>query len=73
MYKISFFRNSFITASSAAPQLLSLSEDAGIEARTVATSALAVRRSNHSARSHRFTSDIQVHSELYKDMYFVRT
>jgi hypothetical protein len=29
-----------------------VSEDAGIEPRTVASSALAVRRSNHSARSH---------------------
>ncbi len=29
-----------------------VSEDAGIEPRTAATSALAVRRSNHSARSH---------------------
>jgi hypothetical protein len=29
-----------------------VSEDAGIEPRTVATSALAARRSNHSARSH---------------------
>ncbi len=29
-----------------------VSEDAGIEHRTVATTALAVRRSNHSARSH---------------------
>ncbi len=29
-----------------------MSEDAGIEPRTLATSALAVRRSNHSARSH---------------------
>ncbi len=29
-----------------------VSEDAGIEPRTVATSALAVRRSNHSATSH---------------------
>ncbi len=29
-----------------------VSEDAGIEPRTVATLALAVRRSNHSARSH---------------------
>ncbi len=29
-----------------------VSEDADIEPRTVATSALAVRRSNHSARSH---------------------
>ncbi len=30
----------------------STSKDAGIEPRTVATTALAVRRSNHSARSH---------------------
>ncbi len=29
-----------------------VSEDAGIEPRTVATTALAVRRTNHSARSH---------------------
>jgi hypothetical protein len=29
-----------------------VSEDAGIVLKTVATSALAVRRSNHSARSH---------------------
>jgi hypothetical protein len=29
-----------------------VSEDAGIEPRTVATTALAVRRSNYSARSH---------------------
>jgi hypothetical protein len=32
-----------------------VSEDAGIESRTVATMALAVRRSNHSARSHPYT------------------
>jgi hypothetical protein len=31
-----------------------VSEDAGIEPRAFATSALAVRRSNHSARSHPF-------------------
>jgi hypothetical protein len=29
-----------------------VSEDAWIESRTVATSTLAARRSNHSARSH---------------------
>ncbi len=29
-----------------------MSEDAGIEPRTIATLALAVRRSHHSARSH---------------------
>ncbi len=33
-------------------RLFTVSEDAGIELRTVATSALAVRSSNHSARSH---------------------
>jgi hypothetical protein len=35
-----------------APPDSTVSEDAGIEPRTVATSALAVRRSNRSARSH---------------------
>jgi hypothetical protein len=34
------------------PSDFTVSEDAGIESRTVATTALAVRRSNHSARSH---------------------
>jgi hypothetical protein len=34
------------------PSDSTVSEDAGIDPRTVATSALAVRRSNHSARSH---------------------
>ncbi len=34
------------------PSDSTVSEDAGIEPRTVATSALAVRRFNHSARSH---------------------
>jgi hypothetical protein len=34
------------------PSDSNVSEDAGIEPRTVATSALAVRRSNHQARSH---------------------
>jgi hypothetical protein len=34
------------------PSDSTVSEDAGIEPRTVATTALAVRRSNHSARSH---------------------
>ncbi len=33
------------------PSGSTVSEDAGIEPRTAATSALAVRRSNHSARS----------------------
>jgi hypothetical protein len=34
------------------PSDSTVSEDAGIEPRTVATTALAVRRSNHSALSH---------------------
>ncbi len=34
------------------PSDSTVTEDAGIEPRTVATTALAVRRSNHSARSH---------------------
>jgi hypothetical protein len=34
------------------PSDSTVSEDAGIKPRTVATSALTVRRSNHSARSH---------------------
>jgi hypothetical protein len=34
------------------PPLFTVSEDAGIEHRTVATSALTFRHSNHSARSH---------------------
>jgi hypothetical protein len=38
----------FNTASSAAP----VSEDAEIEPRTLTTSAMALRRSNHSARFH---------------------
>ncbi len=42
----------FNTASSAALQIPLLSEDAGIESRTVATLALSVRCSNYSARSH---------------------
>jgi hypothetical protein len=37
-------------------------EDAGIEPRTVATTALAVRRSNHSARSHPLSARSHPHS-----------
>jgi hypothetical protein len=42
----------FSTASSSSPHIPLCREDAGIEPRTVATSALTARRSNHSARSH---------------------
>jgi hypothetical protein len=48
----------FYTASSAAPQIPDSSEDAGIEPRIVANLALAVRRSNNSARSHRIIDQI---------------
>jgi hypothetical protein len=56
-FKGSFFgffhyRTLFNTASSAAAQIQLCLEDAGIEPRTVVTSALAFRCSNHSARSH---------------------
>ncbi len=39
-----------------------VSEDAGIESRTVATLALTARRSNHSARSHPFVDEILLFS-----------
>ncbi len=42
----------FHTTSSAAPSDSIVSGEAGIEPRTVSITALAVRRSNHSARSH---------------------
>jgi hypothetical protein len=45
-----FFVTLFNTVSSASES--TVSEDARIEPRTVATTALAVRRSNHSVRSH---------------------
>jgi hypothetical protein len=40
-----------------------VSEDAGIESRTVATTALAVRRYNHSARSHPQSANL-IHTQL---------
>ncbi len=39
-----------------------LSEDVEIDPRTVATTALAVRRSNHSARSHPHSARSHLHS-----------
>jgi hypothetical protein len=42
----------FSTASSAAPEMCTVSEDVGIKPKTVKTLALTARRSNHSARSH---------------------
>jgi hypothetical protein len=53
LFNFSFLCKIFNTASSAGRLSDStVSEDAEIEARTVASTALAVRRSNHSARSH---------------------
>ncbi len=43
------------------PSDFTMSEDAGIEPRTVATTALAVRRSNHSARSHSHSNRYPLH------------
>ncbi len=44
------------------PSDSTVSEDAGIEPRTVATTALAVRRDNHSARSHPHSARSHPHS-----------
>ncbi len=49
-------------ASSAAPQIPLVSEDAGIELRTVTITALAVRGPNHSARSHPLSARSHPHS-----------
>ncbi len=46
------------------PSDSTVSEDAGIEPRTVATTALAVRRSNQSARSHPQTQLDLIHIQL---------
>ncbi len=45
------------------PSDFTVSEDAGIEPRTVATTALAVRRSKHSARSHPHSARSHPHSK----------
>ncbi len=47
-FRMYFIQHCFICQ----PSDSTVSEDAGIKPRTVATSSLAVRRSNHSARSH---------------------
>ncbi len=44
------------------PSDTTVSEDAGIEPRTIATTALPVRRSNHSARSHPHSTRSHPHS-----------
>ncbi len=49
-----FFKHCFICR----PSDSTVSEDAGIETRTVATTASAVRRFNHSARSHPHSQDL---------------
>jgi hypothetical protein len=50
------------------PSDSTVSEDAGIEPRTVASSALAVRRSNHSAGSHIRLKDIIVLQKRRRDI-----
>ncbi len=48
------------------PQDSTVSEDAGIAPRTAATSALAVRRSNRSARSHQ---NLSLHIPSYRQSH----
>ncbi len=52
LFIFDFFSTLFNTASSPTPQIPLCREDAGIEPRTVTTSTLAVKQSNHWARSH---------------------
>ncbi len=57
------------------PSDYTVSEDAGIEPRTVATSTLAVRRSNHSARSHPRLHEVQEQNlpkKVYLGTYLIK-
>jgi hypothetical protein len=50
------------------PSDSTVSEDAGIEPRTVATLAMAVRRTNHSARSHPLELAVDlIHNQYHTD------
>jgi hypothetical protein len=51
------------------PSDSTVAEGAGIESRTVATSALTIRRSNHSARSH--PRDRKIH-RCFKSVLWIR-
>ncbi len=57
-----FFHVRYSTLLHLPPLRSTVSEEAGIEPRTVATTALAVRRSNHSARSHPHSAISHPHS-----------
>ncbi len=61
----------FNTASSVAPSDSAVSEAAGIEPRTVVTSALAVRLYNHSARSHPHSARSHPHSARSPPLFFI--
>jgi hypothetical protein len=63
----------FSTASSAVPSDDTVSEDAGIEPKTVATSALDVRRSNYSARSHPHSDESHLHSARSEEVCLTYT
>ncbi len=57
-------RAQFNTASSAAPQIFTVWKEAGIESRTIATFALAVKGSNHWATSHPNTTLDFIYNEI---------
>jgi hypothetical protein len=66
-FRLRFLCSLFNTDSSAALRFHIVSKDAGIESRTVATLALALRCSNHSAKYHPgdCTGDVARDSKLY--------